>query len=543
MKSRHLSSLHASHDSADGTLSNSIGRESRLSAASPAPSELASSPSRFGLSYKELRLSGGKLPRNNLKASVATASPARTSTDLSSSENHTKRDSLHFCSSVGYTNVSGNMMTGTMTPDALQRSNRISAPSPSLAPHHNDGEVFGHKHGSYLFPSMVSDSMPVGTYAQGGISRNVSDDSTFHQNNPLRDSIGSQDGCNKRILPALKPSGSGYVSGSPLKPSPVFSRSKSSRRPPSGPPSACASPSHHEHKQLLPKKKASAAPPVPLHHRGLGSADHPSPQGLQNENTETEDYGEILLDDECFSAAEDGSHGRNLQSQKQSSSFLKLEECDEGKEDDDEARHFVRALPGDHWLVEDGTLHHALYVDIPDSTPWLGLISPECQRVLAGLFEVRPSHRLGARNIQTLRRCKWLQIYHLQDWDQMLMHREYQPRFQPGKRFIRECLDRMDEMGEAQMLGEDDMSDDSVQNLCEVAQDLTPEEEAAFKPFLYVAARHQHLFPEPVIIAFESKSEATVTAQAQGTTRKQVSQGTPALQHFTSVSRVVGLDK
>jgi serine/threonine protein kinase len=204
--------------------------------------------------------------------------------------------------------------------------------------------------------------------------------------------------------------------------------------------------------------------------------------------TDTEDYGDILPGGDAFDF---GGLAR-----KQSEYPAIYEEENEGEEDIREHNSpakFIRAIPGDHWLVDDGILHPSLYVDIPESTSWLGPISLDCQRVLAGFFEVRPNHRLGARNMAALKRCRWFEKLRITDWEDLLHTKRFEPRFQPGKKFIRECLDRMDETGEAKVLGCDTSTyDDACNNLADLTlQPLTIEEEKAFESFYHVAAQHQ----------------------------------------------------
>ena len=74
------------------------------------------------------------------------------------------------------------------------------------------------------------------------------------------------------------------------------------------------------------------------------------------------------------------------------------------------------AIFGDHWLVDEGLLSSSLRVPIPSFNVWLGNISPNCVSMLEGLFEVRPSHRLGGRRIESLRTHPWLHSQGLSDW-------------------------------------------------------------------------------------------------------------------------------
>jgi serine/threonine protein kinase len=113
----------------------------------------------------------------------------------------------------------------------------------------------------------------------------------------------------------------------------------------------------------------------------------------------------------------------------------------------------VRAEPGDHWLVDEGELPGSLLVFIPQTNPWLGVMSDECLEMLDGLFDVRPSHRFGARNIDKIQHSKWLQNFQFSDWNE-LATKKFSPRFQPGKRFIKDTLNRLDDISQARLLGE-----------------------------------------------------------------------------------------
>lgn len=246
----------------------------------------------------------------------------------------------------------------------------------------------------------------------------------------------------------------------------------------------------------------------------------PPTLGIANPSTclytdDSDEYGEIVVDGEA--AFEYG----NSHSQSCKGYHPTIVEEDVDEEAMKGQKPFVRASAGDHWLVDDGLLHPSLYVDIPETNPWLGPISLDCQRLLAGLFEVRPSHRLGVRNMAALKRCRLFSRFNLTNWDDLLKSRRYEPRFQPGKRFIKECLDRMDATGEARMLGDDDgLEDLGGKGICDFTSRLLTEEEEAFAPFYHVAPQHESMIagmrdsegsPSPVAVPTEESVAAKVS--------------------------------
>lgn len=69
---------------------------------------------------------------------------------------------------------------------------------------------------------------------------------------------------------------------------------------------------------------------------------------------------------------------------------------------------------------------------------WLGKISDECVSMLKGLFDIRPSHRFGGRNIDALKSHSWMQAYGLTDWDFLLQKKTTSiPHFIPGASLLR----------------------------------------------------------------------------------------------------------
>lgn len=468
MKMRQLSTLFANSNEDMGPpslassrelLRSSLTRDQNYTSLSPSQSiDLSSSPAVTN-GHKRLPQTASassqahgivSMKGSSLIACHSSApSPARTtnSTELGSSSQDSQRE-LHFCSSVGVTNASGYF------------SSDFSGYTTPKKPSHLDSGGF-------------QGSSPSATkYAIGFDMRNPSSGSSSSQPpSPQPTSVGKSNGC---LLPDLKP-----PARSQSPPKSLFHSNNNS------PNSSLKRNSASRSGQRLPPSAAN------------GIANNQSSNGVNGGSTETEDYGDILVGGDAF---EIGGMGVAKQHVDQSVIY----EGDEtgGDDDNDNTDHtpssekFVRAIPGDHWLVEDGILHPSLYVDIPESNPWLGPISLDCQRILAGFFEVRPNHRLGARNMAALKRCKLFDKYKLNNWDDLLHTRRFEPRFQPGKRFIKECLDKMDDIGEARVLGDDNSTnEESCNNLADlVPQELTAEEEEAFEHFYHVASQHEHLF-------------------------------------------------
>ena len=82
--------------------------------------------------------------------------------------------------------------------------------------------------------------------------------------------------------------------------------------------------------------------------------------------------------------------------------------------------------------MESGELPLHLQVPIPLQSSWLGEVSPACASLLSGLFELRPSLRLGGRNIAALKGHSWLKEMGVDDW-QALESKTLAPFFRPGK--------------------------------------------------------------------------------------------------------------
>jgi len=95
---------------------------------------------------------------------------------------------------------------------------------------------------------------------------------------------------------------------------------------------------------------------------------------------------------------------------------------------------------GNHWVIEANskfTKKNLLKVDVPDYNVWLGNISKNCVDCLERLMELRPSHRLGGRNIHALREHPWLRDLGLTNWENLKTKApDCAPHFMPGKSYI-----------------------------------------------------------------------------------------------------------
>ena len=163
----------------------------------------------------------------------------------------------------------------------------------------------------------------------------------------------------------------------------------------------------------------------------------------------------------------------------------------------DDARLF-----GDHWLLDEGLLASTLRVPIPSFNVWLGNISPNCVSMLEGLFEVRPSHRLGGRRIEALRTHPWLQSQGLSDWVALTARTITAPHFVPGKLFGPKC--ERDESASGKDARSRDKRRDKDESKAAKDEDLlaekdtpriTPEQERSFHGLEYIAPQYRDLYP------------------------------------------------
>lgn len=143
--------------------------------------------------------------------------------------------------------------------------------------------------------------------------------------------------------------------------------------------------------------------------------------------------------------------------------------------------------PGNHWLVDDGRLCSQLRVSVPKINPWLGELTDDGIDVLKGLFDIRPSCRLGARNIGMLRAHNWFRRFNL-NWSSLL-ERSHRPNFQPGKRFVKDAMEAMGNSMYGHCLGQPDQ-------LVQSDYDAGVPQFEAFEDFSYIASRHKELFKQ-----------------------------------------------
>lgn len=160
------------------------------------------------------------------------------------------------------------------------------------------------------------------------------------------------------------------------------------------------------------------------------------------------------------------------------------------------------AFFGDHWVVDEGVLSTNLRVAIPSFNVWLGNISSNCISMLEGLFEVRPSHRLGGRRIEVLRTHPWLHSQGLSDWAALTSRTTQAPHFVPGKLFGPKCerddsKDRSGRRREKDETRKDGKEADKEDPLAEKDCPLvTPEQERGFQDIDYISPLYRDVFPD-----------------------------------------------
>ena len=142
----------------------------------------------------------------------------------------------------------------------------------------------------------------------------------------------------------------------------------------------------------------------------------------------------------------------------------------------------------DHWIVDRGELPVNLMVPIPIHTSWMGNVSPKCSSFLKGLFDVRPTYRLGCANIDELMQHPWLKENKVNNWTE-LENKSFQPFFKPGKRFLKDGFEQFSTQNE-KMIDEniddtftDTSSDDDIPMLTQ--QSVL--HQSYFKHFHYIA--------------------------------------------------------
>lgn len=152
----------------------------------------------------------------------------------------------------------------------------------------------------------------------------------------------------------------------------------------------------------------------------------------------------------------------------------------------------------DHWIVDQGDLAPNLMVVIPEMPIGRPCLSTACIRILEGLFEVRPSHRLGCRNFNVLRNHKWFNSWGYSDW-QMLEDKIFVSPFIPSKRVLNKKLQNSNKVigydsneSDCSDESEDDSEEDKKQKFDNPL--LTIDQELQFSDFNYISEEYQPLF-------------------------------------------------
>ena len=186
------------------------------------------------------------------------------------------------------------------------------------------------------------------------------------------------------------------------------------------------------------------------------------------------------------------------------------------------------AIFGNHWTIEPNpklTKKNLLKVEVPDYNVWLGNISKNCVSCLEGLMELRPSHRLGGRNIHALREHPWLRDLGLTNWELLKTKApDCAPHFMPGKSYIQK------KYGHAHPLSSDPSTqqrlikhlaskEDKDKNGNITPSRITPKQESQFVDFHYSAPCFDYLIaPVPVGLKLDNclpfMSNSNVTSQS-----------------------------
>jgi len=168
-------------------------------------------------------------------------------------------------------------------------------------------------------------------------------------------------------------------------------------------------------------------------------------------------------------------------------------------------------LFGDHWSCDEGPLVANLCVSLPPGNQWLGVISDECNSLLEGLFEVRPSRRLGGRRIEALRNHPWLDCQGLSDWESLTSKITTAPHFVPGKIYAPRAERDKHRDRKGRERSERD-ADDGLLTEKDTPR-ISSEQEKQFSGCSYVSSQYKELFPD----AFASAAAPT-SSTGSGTT-------------------------
>jgi hypothetical protein len=188
----------------------------------------------------------------------------------------------------------------------------------------------------------------------------------------------------------------------------------------------------------------------------------------------------------------------------------------------------------DHWAVTCGELPSQMRVQIPESNQFVGHISANCVSMLEGLFEVRPSLRLGCRNIAALQSHPYL---HSRGYDHLeeLVKRKIPPPLVPGRRasILSKDIDPaqlallVNGVQSASLLDNEEVSS---------VQFISPQEQLKFKDFHFVSkyfaddwnannpSPAKLMFPDSsLVIGSENKSTSALPAFGEATKRSPYS--------------------
>ena len=164
------------------------------------------------------------------------------------------------------------------------------------------------------------------------------------------------------------------------------------------------------------------------------------------------------------------------------------------------------AIFGNHWAIESNpklTKKNSLKVEVPDYNVWLGNLSKSCVDCIENLLELRPSHRLGGRNIHVLREHLWMQELGLTDWENLKSKApDCAPHFMPGKSYIQKKYGHAhplatDAAAHAKLLKNLSSKEDRDKQGNVIASKIHAKQEAQFAEFHYGSPAFDYLVSSP----------------------------------------------
>lgn len=185
----------------------------------------------------------------------------------------------------------------------------------------------------------------------------------------------------------------------------------------------------------------------------------------------------------------------------------------------------VTVLAEEHWLVDSGELPVHLVVPIPVHTSWLGSVSPNCTSLLRGLFDVRPSHRLGS-SMEELMQHPWLKENKVSNWTE-LESKKFEPFFKPGKKFLKDGFAQYQPAHE-KLIDEnnaDNFTDTDTDNDISDHFHASPLRQSHFKDFHYVSPLYEELEAKS-----NKRSTMIITNTSTTTTSIKVSASTSSIE-------------